>query len=114
MIQTHLLLLQEPLFPAATVPIIQTPAPVNQPINLAAVAPVPPQAANHLTYQAVPANSSAVALFNNVRGNAAQPLAGRTADVVTQAFQADNASGQLRQADPQRFGFNSAFLTFSH
>lgn len=62
------------MLPAITVPAPQAAAPPS-PLNIAAVAPVPTQATANVVFQAVPANTSPVGLFNNVRGGSStEPL----------------------------------------
>lgn len=98
------------MLPIITVPTAQQAAP-PQAVNLAVVAPVPVQASANVVHQAVPANSSPVALYNNVRGGAATSrLSGQeaapAADTVPQRSR-DRAGRQGAFPAP---GFSSAFL----
>ncbi len=95
------------IVPTATQMAVQPVMPLNQ----AVVAPVPAQAANSLVYQAVPANTAPVALFNNVKGGGnTQPLEKRSAEVMAQAFKEHASTKTHKQASAQHYGANSAFV----
>ena len=97
------------MIPSVNVPAPQATPVAPSPITPAAVAPVPSQAAANLVYQSVPANSSPVALFNNVRGSSAEALQSRSGEVLEQAFR-QQQGGHTRGTAAPRFGFSSAFL----